>query len=171
MVPQTQITEKKIIINELALVLFWPLQLSNHLDPYSRTSYDISWALDWSRWPSRPIRSLRYIVTCTIIWACHPANPEVYQMLAWCWASVVDHEPRSSQHLNERSYGGTIMRNYVPAFAMVSPQINQGWLIVRLTWARHFTCCKRTPLRMFLAIGPSQKWPVTWLTAILQNGR
>ena len=30
-------------------------------DPYSRTSYDISWASDW------PIRSLRYIVTCTRI--------------------------------------------------------------------------------------------------------
>ena len=24
-------------------------------------------ASDWSRWPSRPIRGLRYIVTCTII--------------------------------------------------------------------------------------------------------
>ena len=35
--------------------------------PYSRTSYDISWASDWSRWPSRPIRSLRYIITCTRI--------------------------------------------------------------------------------------------------------
>ena len=32
---------------------------------YSRTSCDISWASDWSRWPSRPIRSPRYIVTCT----------------------------------------------------------------------------------------------------------
>ena len=31
--------------------------------PYSRISYDLSWASDWSRWPSRPIRSLRYIVT------------------------------------------------------------------------------------------------------------
>ena len=37
------------------------------LGPYSRTSYDISLASDWSRWPSRPIRSLRYIVTCTRI--------------------------------------------------------------------------------------------------------
>ena len=36
-------------------------------DRYSRTSYDISQASDWSRWPSRPIRSLRYIATCTII--------------------------------------------------------------------------------------------------------
>ena len=36
--------------------------------PYSRTSYDISQVSDWSRWPSRPIRSLRYIVTCTRIW-------------------------------------------------------------------------------------------------------
>ena len=35
--------------------------------PYSRTSYDISSASDWSRWPSRPIRSRRYIVTCTRI--------------------------------------------------------------------------------------------------------
>ena len=35
--------------------------------PYSRTSFDISWASDWSRWPSRPIRSPRYIVTCAII--------------------------------------------------------------------------------------------------------
>ena len=33
-------------------------------EPYSHTIYDISWASDWSRWPSRPIRSLRYIVTC-----------------------------------------------------------------------------------------------------------
>ena len=39
------------------------------LEPYSRTSYDISQASDWSRWPSRPIRSLRYIVTCTRILA------------------------------------------------------------------------------------------------------
>ena len=31
------------------------------------TSYDISLASDWSRWPSRPIRSLRYIVACTKI--------------------------------------------------------------------------------------------------------
>ena len=31
--------------------------------PYSRTSYDISKASDWSRWPSRTIRSLRYIGT------------------------------------------------------------------------------------------------------------
>ena len=36
--------------------------------PYSCTSYDISKASDWSRWPSRPICSLRYIVTnCTRI--------------------------------------------------------------------------------------------------------
>ena len=35
------------------------------LGPYSRTSYDISQASDWLRWPSRPIRSLRYIVTFT----------------------------------------------------------------------------------------------------------
>ena len=34
------------------------------LEPYSCTSYDISQASDW---PSRPIRSLRYIVTCTRI--------------------------------------------------------------------------------------------------------
>ena len=32
---------------------------------YSRISYDISWASDWSR--SRPIRSIRYIVTCARI--------------------------------------------------------------------------------------------------------
>ena len=35
-----------------------------HLGPCFRTSYDISWASDWSRLPSRPIRSPRYIVTC-----------------------------------------------------------------------------------------------------------
>ena len=35
--------------------------------PYSRARYDISQASDWSRWPSRPIRGLRYIVTCTRI--------------------------------------------------------------------------------------------------------
>ena len=29
------------------------------LGEYSRTSYDISWAPDWSRWPSRPIRNPR----------------------------------------------------------------------------------------------------------------
>ena len=34
---------------------------------FSYKGYDISRASDWSRWPSRPIRSLRYIVTCTII--------------------------------------------------------------------------------------------------------
>ena len=28
---------------------------------------DISQASDWSRWPSRPIQNLRYIVTCTRI--------------------------------------------------------------------------------------------------------
>ena len=33
--------------------------------PYSRTRYDTE-ASDWSRWPSRPIRSLRYIETCHI---------------------------------------------------------------------------------------------------------
>ena len=37
--------------------------------PYSRTSYDISQAWDWSRWPSRPVRGLRYVVTCTRIQA------------------------------------------------------------------------------------------------------
>ena len=37
--------------------------------------------------------------------------------------------------------------------------------------AWHFTCCKKTPLRMFSAIGPSKKWSVTSLAAILQNGR
>ena len=37
----------------------------NSTGPYSRTSYDISQASDWSRLQSRPIRSLRYIVTCT----------------------------------------------------------------------------------------------------------
>ena len=36
----------------------WP-RGSAYLGPYSRTSYDI--------WPSRPIQSLRYIVTCTRI--------------------------------------------------------------------------------------------------------
>ena len=35
--------------------------------PYSRASYNTSQASDWSRRPSRPIRSLRYIVTCTRI--------------------------------------------------------------------------------------------------------
>ena len=29
--------------------------------PYSRTTYDISQASDWSRWPSQPIRNLQYI--------------------------------------------------------------------------------------------------------------
>ena len=33
---------------------------------YSPTSYDMSWASDWSRWP---IWSPRYIVTCTRIFA------------------------------------------------------------------------------------------------------
>ena len=35
--------------------------------PCFRTCYDISYTSDWSRWQSRPIRSLRYIVTCTRI--------------------------------------------------------------------------------------------------------
>ena len=43
--------------------------------PYSRTSYDISWASDWSRWPSQPIRSPRYIVTCARIRAQPYINP------------------------------------------------------------------------------------------------
>ena len=34
---------------------------------YSHTSYDISYASHWSRFPSGPIRRLRYIVTCTSI--------------------------------------------------------------------------------------------------------
>ena len=34
---------------------------------YSLTRYDISHASDWSRWPPRPIWSLRYIATCTRI--------------------------------------------------------------------------------------------------------
>ena len=42
---------------------------SRQLNSKYRTSYDISQASVWSRWPSRPIRSLRYIVTCTRIWA------------------------------------------------------------------------------------------------------
>ena len=42
------------------------------LCPYYRTSYDISYASDWLRWPSRPIRSLRYIVTCTRIRTLNP---------------------------------------------------------------------------------------------------
>ena len=37
------------------------------LGSYSRRRYDISWAYDWSRWPSRPILSLRYIVSPTRI--------------------------------------------------------------------------------------------------------
>ena len=32
------------------------------LGRYFRTRYDIS--ADWSRWPSRPISSLRYIIAC-----------------------------------------------------------------------------------------------------------
>ena len=43
------------------------LRADRLLGPYSRTSYDISQASDWSRWPSRPIRSLRHFVTCTRI--------------------------------------------------------------------------------------------------------
>ena len=35
--------------------------------PYFCTSY---WSSDWSRLPSRPIRSLRYIATCTWIHFC-----------------------------------------------------------------------------------------------------
>ena len=52
-------------------ILSWPstpTPVDDELGPYSRTSYDISKASDWSRWPSRPIRSLRYIVACTRIW-------------------------------------------------------------------------------------------------------
>ena len=45
----------------------WSMRGNDWYFPYSRTSYDISLASDWSRWPSRPIRSLRYIVTCTRI--------------------------------------------------------------------------------------------------------
>ena len=37
----------------------------NQQGRYSRTSYHTSQASDWSRWPSRPIRSLRCMVTCT----------------------------------------------------------------------------------------------------------
>ena len=51
------------------------------LGPYSRTSYDISQASDWSRWPSRPIRSQRYIVTCTRIRA---------QKLSICGRHIVE---------------------------------------------------------------------------------
>ena len=43
-----------------AICLYFPTVLG----PYSRTSYDISYASDWSRWP---IKSLRYVVTCTRI--------------------------------------------------------------------------------------------------------
>ena len=45
----------------ICIVLF--LHVTCVLGPYSRTSFEISEASDWSRWPSRPIRSLRYIVT------------------------------------------------------------------------------------------------------------
>ena len=37
------------------------------LGPYTRTSYDISLDSDLSRCPSRPIRTIRYIVTGTRI--------------------------------------------------------------------------------------------------------
>ena len=40
-----------------------------------RASYDIPQAPDWSRWPSRPIKSPRYIVTCTRIRAQNFVEP------------------------------------------------------------------------------------------------
>ena len=50
-----------------AAVFAGPAFIRDQQDPYNRTSCDISQASDWSRWPSRPIRSLRYIVTCARI--------------------------------------------------------------------------------------------------------
>ena len=130
MVPQTQITEKK---NDWALVLFWPLQLSNHLDPYSRTSYDISWASDWSRWPSRPIRSLRYIITCTRIRALPPSKPRSLTNASLMFGQRRGPWAKSKPAFKWEEIWRHNMCKYVPAFAMVSPQINQGWLIVGLT--------------------------------------
>ena len=40
------------------------------LQPYCRTTYEISQASDWASGSSRPIRSLRYMVTCTKILPC-----------------------------------------------------------------------------------------------------
>ena len=68
------------------------------LGPYSRTSYDKSYASDLSRWPSRPIRSVRFIVTCTRIWTLtavkeitsqdKPVDTHIYQVLILCWDKV-----------------------------------------------------------------------------------
>ena len=73
----------------------WACASSGILGPYSRTSYDISQASDWSRWPSRPIRSLRYIVTCTRIRALQRSKYNMYNspiaVACWnCWREA-DH--------------------------------------------------------------------------------
>ena len=56
----------------------WTIIWLNALGPYYRMSYDISLASDWSRLLSRPIRSLRYIVTCTRIRA--PTNTYIIKI-------------------------------------------------------------------------------------------
>ena len=55
-----------------------------HHGRYSRTSYDISEASDWSRWPSRPIRSLRYNVTCTRIPIQHLRESSLFIYFSVC---------------------------------------------------------------------------------------
>ena len=61
------------------------------LGPFSGTNYDKSWASDWSRWLSRPIRGLRYIATCTRIrsWTIQRTFLLVV-FLVWClaWSGV-----------------------------------------------------------------------------------
>ena len=61
--------------------------MSGDLGQYSRRSYDISWSSDWSRWPSRPIRSLRYIVTvgihCRQVYVGESTNTNQTQHFFW----------------------------------------------------------------------------------------
>ena len=57
------------------------MNIQTDLGAYSRTSYDISWVSDRSRWPSRPIRSLPYIVTCTRIWGQISSNVQPLEVV------------------------------------------------------------------------------------------
>ena len=57
----------KILLFQRKVLARLPSHHFDDLYQYSPTTYDLSYASDWSRRPSRPIRSLRYIVACTRI--------------------------------------------------------------------------------------------------------
>ena len=105
---------------------------------YSRTSYNISYALDWSRWPSRPIRILRYIVTCTRIGI--ELHTEWTRTVVLSMATILyslSHRPRSSECDWSRWLSrpitclrsGSVLREHYPTQVSPDPSISTFQLI------------------------------------------